>query len=169
MEPCADSVCRGAGLAAVGAGIALEVMAGCRDDLSLFYSLAANCAHLVAGVTVFGAGRGLCADEFGDVLMVVVVDGCIQESFVAQITNFYCVPLFCTSGVVYIGKAHAVVKGRTVNARHRDTIYFRRNICFCDFRIAGCYRSCSFIKIDIAACDLIGDDSVLCHCCSRHQ
>ena len=93
LEPCADSVCRGAGLAAVGACIPLEVMAGCRDDLSLFYSLAANCAHLVAGVTVFGAGRGLCADEFGDVLMVVVVDGCIQESFVAQITNlnaFHC-------------------------------------------------------------------------------
>ena len=73
LEPCADSVCRGASLAAIGAGIPLEVMAGCRDDLSLFYSLAANCAHLVAGVTVFGAGRGLCADEFGDVFVRVLL------------------------------------------------------------------------------------------------
>ena len=55
LEPCADSVCRGAGLAAVGAGIPLEVMAGRRDDLSLFYSFAANGAHLVAGVTGLGA------------------------------------------------------------------------------------------------------------------
>ena len=57
LEPCADSVYRGASLAAIGAGIPLEVMAGRLDGLSLRYHLAANGAHLVAGVTVFGAGR----------------------------------------------------------------------------------------------------------------
>ena len=57
LEPAADHVARGAGRAAVGAGLALEVMACRVDCLALRYSFAANRAHLIAGVAGLGAGR----------------------------------------------------------------------------------------------------------------